>query len=138
MQIDGSSGGDRRRATESVREFLEKRSALAALYRDMLPAELFTVPVVPAGRTHVYYRFVVRLMKGLQSPDEFTEYLSRMAHRGLQCRKPVFRPLHKYLDLPDFAASDEADDCAISLPIHPSLAEEAIRQATQILQEELR
>ena len=118
-------------------EFLDKRSALAALYRDMLSPELFTMPVVPAGRTHVYFRFVVRLMKGLQSADDFTDYLSRLAHRGLQCRKPVFRPLHRYLDLPDFPASDEADASAISLPIHPSLTEEAIRQAAHILQEEL-
>ena len=118
-------------------EFLDKRSALAALYRDMLSPELFTMPVVPAGRTHVYFRFVVRLMNGLQSADDFTDYLSRLAHRGLQCRKPVFRPLHRYLDLPDFPASDEADASAISLPIHPSLTEEAIRQAAHILQEEL-
>ena len=119
-------------------EFLDKRSTLAAVYRDTLPAELFTLPVVPVGRTHSYYRFVVRLMKGLQSPDEFTEYLSRLAHRGLQCRKPVFRPLHRYLDLPDFPASDEVDESAISLPIYPSLSEEAIRHVVHILQEELR
>ncbi len=119
-------------------EFLEKRAALAAVYRESLPAEIFTLPFVPPGRTHAYYRFVVRLPKGLQSPDEFTSYLSRLAHRGLQCRKPVFRPLHRYLDLPDFPASDEADGAAISLPIHPSLTEEEVRQAAQILQEELR
>ncbi len=118
-------------------EFLDKRSTLATLYRELLPAELFTAPVVPAGRTHVYYRFVVRLMKGLQSPDEFTDYLSRLAHRGLQCRKPVFRPLHRYLDLPDFPASDEVDTSSISLPLHPSLTEEVVRQAVHILQEEL-
>ena len=119
-------------------EFLEKRAALAAVYRDSLPAELFTPPSVPAGRTHVYYRFVVRLQKGLQSSDEFTAYLSRMAHRGLQCRKPVFRPLHRYLELADFPASDEADDVAISLPIYPSLSDDDVKLASQILQEELR
>ena len=118
-------------------EFLDKRSMLAAIYRETLPAELFTLPVVPAGRTHVYYRFVVRLLKGLQSPDEFTAYLSRLAHRGLQCRKPVFRPLHRYLDLPEYPASDEADGAALSLPLHPSLTEEEVRQAAHMLQEEL-
>lgn len=118
--------------------FLDKRSALAAVYRETLPAEIFTLPLVPSGRTHAYYRFVVRLPKGLQSPDEFTTYLSRLAHRGIQCRKPVFRPLHRYLDLPDFPASDEADGAAISLPIHPSLTEGQVRQVAQILQEELR
>ncbi len=119
-------------------EFLDKRSVLAAIYRDTLPSDLFLLPTVPSGCTHVYYRFVVRLPKGLRSSDEFTDYLARLAHRGLQCRKPVFRPLHRYLDLPDFPASDEVDGVAVSLPIHPSLTEEEIKQAAQILQEELR
>ncbi len=119
-------------------EFLEKRSALAAVYREHLPKDLFTLPTVPDGRTHVYYRFVVRLQKGLQSSDEFADYLSRLAHRGVHCRKPVFRPLHRYLELPDFPASDEVDTTAISLPIHPSLNEDAVRQVAHMLQEELR
>jgi dTDP-4-amino-4,6-dideoxygalactose transaminase len=118
--------------------FLDQRASLAAVYRETLPAELFTLPAVPSGRSHRYFRFVVRLPKGLQSADEFSAYLSRMARRGLQCRKPVFRPLHRYLELPDFPASDEADTSAISLPIYPSLTEVEVRQAAQILQEELR
>ncbi len=119
-------------------DFLDKRAALAAVYHESLPTELFTPPSVPPGRTHAYYRFVVRLQKGLQSPDEFTAYLSRMAHRGLQCRKPVFRPLHRYLELSDFPATDEADALAISLPIYPSLSEDDVRLAAHILQEEFR
>ncbi|MCE3223197.1 MAG: putative UDP-4-amino-4-deoxy-L-arabinose--oxoglutarate aminotransferase [Nitrospira sp.] len=117
--------------------FLDQRAALAALYRESLPAELFTLPAVPSGRTHSYYRFVVRLPKGLQSADEFTAYLSRVSHRGVQCRKPVFRPLHRYLELCDFPASDEADTSAVSLPIYPSLTEVEIKQAAQVLREEL-
>ncbi len=119
-------------------EFLEKRASLAAVYREQLPEDLFTPPRVPAGRTHVYYRFVVRLPKGLQSADDFAAYLSRVAHRGVHCRKPVFRPLHRYLELTDFPGSDEVDAAAISLPIHPSLNEDAVRQVAQILHEELR
>ena len=118
--------------------FLDQRAALAAVYRESLPAELFTLPAIPSGRTHSYYRFVVRLPKGLQSADEFTAYLSRVAHRGVQCRKPVFRPLHRYLELSDYPASDEADRSAISLPIYPSLTEVEVRQAAQVLREELR
>lgn len=119
-------------------EFLEKRASLAAVYREQLPEDLFTPPRVPAGRTHVYYRFVVRLPKGLQSADDFAAYLSRVAHRGVHCRKPVFRPLHRYLELTDFPGSDEVDAAAISLPIHPSLNEDAVRQVALILHEELR
>ena len=119
-------------------EFLEKRATLAAVYREHLPEDVFALPTVPDGRTHVYYRFVVRLPKGLQSADDFAGYLSRLAHRGVHCRKPVFRPLHRYLELSDFPASDEVDAAAISLPIHPSLNEDAVRQVAEILQEELR
>lgn len=119
-------------------EFLDKRAALAGVYRAYLSEELFILPAVPDGRTHVYYRFVVRLPKGLQSADDFAGFLSRVAHRGVHCRKPVFRPLHRYLELPDFPACDEVDATAVSLPIHPSLDEGAVRQIAQILQEELR
>lgn len=118
--------------------FLERRAALASVYRETLPTDLFSLPTVPAGRTHCYYRFVVRLPKGLQSPDELTAYLSRVTHRGVQCRKPVFRPLHRYLELPDCPASDEADATAISLPIHPSMMEDDVRQVAEVLREELR
>lgn len=117
--------------------FLEQRAILASCYRGCLSKDFFHLPFVPPGTTHSYYRFVVRLPKGVQAPDEMTAYLSRVAHRGIQCRKPVFRPLHRYLDLPDFPSSDEADAAAISLPIYPALTEEDVGRIAQILQEEL-
>jgi dTDP-4-amino-4,6-dideoxygalactose transaminase len=117
--------------------FLERRTALAAEYRDSLKDTSLLLPVVPAGRTHAYYRFVVRLPKGTYSADEFTSLLSRLEHRDLQCRKPVFRPLHRYLDLTDFPASEEADRTAISIPIHPSMTDEEAARAGLVLQEEL-
>jgi dTDP-4-amino-4,6-dideoxygalactose transaminase len=117
--------------------FLERRASLAAAYREMLPAQIFAPPTVPAGRTHVYYRFVVRLPKGIQTADDLPSFLSRIEHRGVQCRKPVFRPLHRYLDLHEFPASDDADRMAVSLPIHPSMTEEEVARVVHILTEEL-
>ncbi|HJR77856.1 MAG TPA: DegT/DnrJ/EryC1/StrS family aminotransferase [Nitrospiraceae bacterium] len=117
--------------------FLERRAALASEYREVLKDLPLLLPGVPAGRTHAYYRFVARLPKGSYSPDEFTSLLSRMEHRGLQCRKPVFRPLHRYLELSDFPASEEADQTALSIPIHPSMADEEVVWSGQVLREEL-
>lgn len=117
--------------------FLERRTALVAEYREALKETPLLLPAVPAGRTHVYYRFVARLPKGPHTSDEFTSLLSRLEHRGLQCRKPVFRPLHRYLELTDFPASEEADQTAISIPIHPSMTDEEAARAGQVLQEEL-
>ena len=117
--------------------FLDQRAALAAVYRENLPKEIFTLPAVPAGRSHSYYRFVVRLPERLHEADEFTAYVSRVAHRGVQCRKPVFRPLHRYLEVAECPCSDEADRSALSLPIYPSLTEAEARHVSHILQEEL-
>jgi perosamine synthetase len=117
--------------------FLERRTGLAAEYRDILKDMPLVLPAVPAGRTHAYYRFVVRLPKGAFSPDEFASLLSRVDHRGLQCRKPVFRPLHRYLELTDFPASEEADQTALSIPLHPSMTDEEVMRAGQMLRDEL-
>jgi dTDP-4-amino-4,6-dideoxygalactose transaminase len=117
--------------------FLERRTALAAEYRNALKDTALLLPHVPAGRTHVYYRFVARLPKGSYGADEVTSLVSRLEHRGVQCRKPVFRPLHRYLDLADFPASEEADQTAISIPIHPSMTDEHVARAAQTFQEEL-
>jgi dTDP-4-amino-4,6-dideoxygalactose transaminase len=117
--------------------FLERRASLAAVYRDALPTQLFTLPAVPAGRSHAYYRFVVRMPKGIQASEDLPSFLSRIEHRGVQCRKPVFRPLHRYLDLHEFPVSDEVDQTAISLPIHPSMTEEDVTRVVHILTEEL-
>lgn len=117
--------------------FLERRTALAAEYRAVLKDTKVLLPVVPMGRTHAYYRFVVRISKGTHSPDEFTALLSRLERHAVQCRKPVFRPLHRYLDLHDFPASEEADQTAISIPIHPLMSDEDVARAGHVLQEEL-
>jgi dTDP-4-amino-4,6-dideoxygalactose transaminase len=45
--------------------------------------------------------------------------------------------LHRYLDLPDFPASEEADRTALSIPIHPSMTDEDVMRAGRMLSEEL-
>jgi dTDP-4-amino-4,6-dideoxygalactose transaminase len=75
--------------------------------------------------------------KGIQASEDLPSFLSRIEHRGVQCRKPVFRPLHRYLDLHEFPVSDEVDQTAISLPIHPSMTEEDVTRVVHILTEEL-
>jgi dTDP-4-amino-4,6-dideoxygalactose transaminase len=41
------------------------------------------------------------------------------------------------LELTDFPASEEADQTALSIPIHPSMADEDVVWAGQVLREEL-
>ena len=48
--------------------------------------------------------------------------------KGIGAARPVFRPLHRYLDLPpeDFPGTEEMYRRAVSLPIYPSLTEEEV------------
>lgn len=96
---------------------LARRVALARAYRTAAEAGGLTPPLVPAGRTHVYYRFVVRT----SDPDACA---ARFQQAGIQCRKPVFRSLHRYAGLDGFPGAEEAERTAISVPLYPSLTDD--------------
>jgi len=53
-----------------------------------------------------------------------------LARRGVQARRPVFQPLHRYLGLaPEaFPGSEEAWAHAVSLPIYPSLGADEVER----------
>ncbi|OQW35092.1 MAG: hypothetical protein A4E19_01855 [Nitrospira sp. SG-bin1] len=106
--------------------FLERRSWLADEYRATLNGARLVHPIVPDGRTHVYYRFVVRLQDLRDEVDGINRVIARFENRGVQCRKPVFRSLHRYLGLDGFPASEEAERTALSIPLFPSLTDEDV------------
>ena len=94
--------------------FIEKRKEIAGLYNSGLDGVGARVPVVPEGREHIYYRYVVPL----ENPVSFME---EMRKRGIECRRPVFKPLHRYLQLSGYPMTDDAWEKAVSVPIYPSL-----------------
>ncbi len=118
--------------------FIARRQALAAIYHDALDGVAVRRPVVPPGQEHCYYRFIV----GLRPPSagergkRLDTVLQQMERRGIQCRRPVFRPLHQYLDLDGFPESEQAYRMSLSLPMYPTLMDEdAIRVATALREE---
>jgi perosamine synthetase len=113
--------------------FHERRRFLAATYRDALSSKAAVCPSVPPGRTHGYYRFVIRLPYLRTNPDGLIGLISRLEEQGIHCRKPVFRPLHRYLEQSGFPNSDEADRTALSIPLYPDLTDDEVRQIQQSL-----
>jgi dTDP-4-amino-4,6-dideoxygalactose transaminase len=116
--------------------FLERRNSLAEEYRTRLSGAALVQPIVPAGRTHVYYRFVVRMPDLHDQVDGVSGVIARFEGRGVQCRKPVFRSLHRYLELDGFPASEEAERTALSIPLFPSLTDEDVAQVHVALRSE--
>jgi perosamine synthetase len=100
--------------------FIEKRKEIAATYSRELEPMGIQVPFVPEKSEHIYYRYVVRM----NSPLKFMEKIHK---RGVECRRPVFRPLHQYLGLRGYTITDEAWDKALSIPLYPSLQKKELQ-----------
>jgi len=113
--------------------FHERRQSLAAAYRKALSSKATVCPNVPPGRTHGYYRFVIRLPYLQADPEGLMNLIGQLEQQGIHCRKPVFRPLHRYLDMPGFPHGDEADRTALSIPLYPDLTDDEVGQIVQSL-----
>lgn len=116
------------------RSFLERRAAIASVYREALGSLGLEMPSIPTGRSHVFYRFVIRLRGTVPVTDGL---LDRFERRGVQCRRPVFRPLHRYLGLEGYPEADDASNRALSVPIYPSMTDEEVDRVIATLREEL-
>lgn len=116
--------------------FLERRHWLAQEYRAALNGAALVQPIVPIGHTHAYYRFVVRLPGLADRVGELNGVIARFEAHGVQCRKPVFRSLHRYLELDGFPSAEEAERTSISIPLYPSLTEEELAQILVALRSE--
>jgi dTDP-4-amino-4,6-dideoxygalactose transaminase len=103
-----------------LESFLARRRAIAARYHEAVRQVGLTPPWVPAGLEHGYFRYVVRLTKPVDPA------LDRALTLGIGCRRPVFRPIHRYLDLPCFPETDAAWEQALSIPLYPALTDHEV------------
>jgi dTDP-4-amino-4,6-dideoxygalactose transaminase len=101
-----------------LENFLARRCAIAARYTEAVREAGGTPPVVPSGGTHGYFRFVVRTPQPVDSFLERAEKQLRIA-----CRRPVYKPIHRYLGLSGFPESDAAWERTLSIPIYPALSD---------------
>ncbi|MGA3206906.1 MAG: DegT/DnrJ/EryC1/StrS family aminotransferase [Syntrophales bacterium] len=99
--------------------FIQKRKEIADKYGRIFDDLRIPAPFVPKGREHIYYRYVVLL-------ENAQRFMDSMMKRRVACRRPVFKPLHRYLGLPGYATTDLVWERAVSIPIYPSLTDEEV------------
>jgi dTDP-4-amino-4,6-dideoxygalactose transaminase len=123
-------------------DFISRRRRIAEAYRQVLTetraGERLIGPSVPRGRTHAYFRYIVRLKTdapGVDTVDLTDKLLTRFHAAGLQARRPVFRPLHQYLGHKGFPVSEGAYRTALSIPIFPAMTEEDLQHCLAAIQE---
>ena len=117
--------------------FISKRKKIASVYNKEFERCDFKLPSVLGrhkcrpykDRESVFYRYVIRV-KG-----NVTKGLNELRRRGIVCRRPIFKPLHRYLKVGGFKNSEEVYNSAISIPIYPSLADEEIRKVVAEVKE---
>jgi len=97
--------------------FIAARRKIAAGYSRILQDSGVVLPVADQDRDHVFFRYVIRVPGGSGS------LLKRLNSKGLEAKRPIFRPLHQLAGLPDrlFPRTIRAQQESCSLPIFPKL-----------------
>ena len=112
-----------------LEKFIERRRKIADRYFQEFKNCDFTLPVWKEGKDHIYYRFVIK------TKESSSEYLERFHQKKVMCRRPVYFPLHVYLNLSGFPHAQEAWNKTISIPLYPSLREDEIEKIVAVVKE---
>jgi dTDP-4-amino-4,6-dideoxygalactose transaminase len=95
--------------------FVARRREIADLYSDVLRRLGLPVPCAPGECEPVWYRYVLTL------DGDAEPFIEEMKKKGVDCRRPVYKPLHRYLGLSGYEASEDAWRRAVSVPLYPAL-----------------
>jgi perosamine synthetase len=95
--------------------FIGRRREIAGVYNEALDKMGIPIPRVPAACEPVWYRYVLLL------DSDAEPFIQDMNKRCIECRRPVFKPIHHYLGLPGYAVTDDIWRRAVSVPLYPAL-----------------
>ena len=102
---------------KKLNHFIEIRRKIAQRYNIELK-NLCSLPVSHKNDSkHIYYRYTIKLRRDVES------FLKLSKEKGINCERPVFKPLHRYLNLSGFTNTDRVWENAVSIPIYPTLTE---------------
>jgi dTDP-4-amino-4,6-dideoxygalactose transaminase len=98
--------------------FIKKRKEIAEMYNKAFSGLDLKLPVSVGGR--VYFRYIAETEKNINY------CMQQFEKKGIVCRMPVFKPLHRYFNMKGFSVAQEAWAKSISIPIYPSLTKSEI------------
>ena len=101
-------------------DFIAQRRKIARKYRENFRLLNIRLPV--EIDEHIYYRFVV----GLETDCE--GLIQKLAQKAVGCARPVFLPIHRHLKKDGYSVTDKVWETSLSIPIYPSLNDNAIQQ----------
>ncbi|UCC38724.1 MAG: DegT/DnrJ/EryC1/StrS aminotransferase family protein [Candidatus Aminicenantes bacterium] len=126
MDIQASLGMSQ---LSSLEKFISRRREIAERYFKEFKDRNFSLPIRKEEKEHIYYRFIVK------AREDASSYLEALQARKVMCRRPVYIPLHVYLNLSGFPNTMEAWQKTISIPLYPSLTEKEIKKIVDVVKE---
>jgi perosamine synthetase len=105
--------------------FLKAREQRAQWYNRYLQG---LQGVIMPRKGGIYYRYIVRMENG-----KLDRVIGKLHQVGIEAQRPVFHPLHRYLNLAGFEATEQAFAEALSLPIYPRLKATEVRHIARCL-----
>ncbi|MBI4378972.1 MAG: DegT/DnrJ/EryC1/StrS family aminotransferase [Nitrospinae bacterium] len=112
-----------------LNSFILKRRNIANVYNERFSELGVAIPSVPPERGHIYFRYVIRnrRQKTEDRRQKLEEDLKFFEANGIKCMRPVYKPIHKYLNIKGFQETDKAWNELISIPIYPSLSDSDVK-----------
>lgn len=95
--------------------FIKKRKKIASIYDEIFSDCKVKLPARFAHKDHVFYRYIIVMDRDVKN------LIKRLKKQGIICERPVFKPLHQYLNSKGFQTADKLWKTSLSLPIYPSL-----------------
>lgn len=101
-------------------DFVAKRRSIAAGYDSRL-RNIDGIEIPSREKGSIYFRYIIEV-------EDANRFIQRMSQHNLDCMKPVFKPLHRYLGLNsgDYPNSERAHRHNVSIPIYPALEENEV------------
>ncbi len=109
--------------------FVNLRGHIAEMYNRKFLQTHHEIPQKYDGRDNVYFRYPIRLQRSLKDALKF------LYKNNIEAAMPVFKPLHRYLDLPasDFPGTEEAYLKTMSIPIYPALLNKEVEYIIKVV-----
>ncbi len=112
-----------------LENFIEIRRKIAQRYNIEFK-NLCSLPVSHKNDSkHIYYRYTIKLRRDVES------FLKLSKEKGINCERPVFKPLHRYMNLSGFTNTDSVWEKAVSIPIYPALTEKNMNTIIEFVKE---
>ena len=117
---------------DKLGDMIKMRRSIARLFvKSVRTDSSVFVPMVESTTIKpMYYRFIIR-----SKTNHVTKIIKKFERNNIACCRPVFKPLHEYLNKSGFPNTAAWFESALSIPIYPGLSNDEIGRICTILEQ---